>query len=257
MMKKSNGSSKIWTFILIVGILLIVGTLVYLVTLYMNYRRSNATYDGLRNEVVSSIDLSSEQEEGSNWYELASIDLTSLKERNSEVIGWLLFENEDISYPVMYSGEDDKYLHTTIDGDYAVAGSIFLEGENTSDLEDPHTIIYGHNMRNLSMFGRLKFYYRDNDYYKDHQYFQVFTDKGIFRYQIFGYEIVQSDSYVYTLYSEGDDSFADFIDSLKRNSYNKNDVKVTKDDKVITLSTCTTGEERFVVHGVRVDSYIY
>lgn len=254
-MKKSKGSSNIWTFVMVIGILLITGTLVYMLTLYLNYKKSNDTYNEVKKEVVSVMDGKDETEEEFKWYELATIDLAKLKEKNPEVAGWILFENEDISYPVMYSGEDDKYLHTTIDGDHAVAGSIFMEGENTPDFEDCHTIIYGHNMRNLSMFGKLKFYYRDNDYYNDHQYFQIFTEKGIYRYQIFGYEIVQSDSYVYSLYDEASDSFADFIDSLRRNSYNKNDINVTKDDKVITLSTCTKGEERFVVHGVRVDSY--
>ena len=76
-----------------------------------------------------------------------------MKQINPDVVGWIYFENDDLSYPVLYSGDNDKYLRTTIDGSDATAGAIFIEGGNSPDFQDQNTIVYGHNMRNLSMFG--------------------------------------------------------------------------------------------------------
>ena len=84
-------------------------------------------------------------------------------------------------------------------------------------------------MKNLSMFGKLKYYNRDENYYDSHQYFQILVDGKKYRYQIFSYASSMKDT----------------------------GIVPTKDDKVVTLSTCSTSGEtyRFVVHGVRVDEH--
>ena len=172
--------------------------------------------------------------------------------------GWIYFENEDISYPVLYSGDDDTYLRRTLDQKPATAGSIFLEGMNNPDFEDSHTLIYGHNMRNLSMFGKLKYYKEDPDYYMDHMYFQILKGDVVYRYQIFAYEDVTPDSYIYAVPYGPTEEFADFIDRIYASSYRQTGIVASKDDKILTLSTCSTsGEGRFVVHAVRVDEYPY
>jgi sortase B len=195
-----------------------------------------------------------EQEEF-HWYEMASVDLAGIQAENSDVIGWLFFENEDLSYPILFSGDDDLYLHTAVDGTSAKAGSIFMEGANTPDFEDSHTIIYGHNMRNLSMFGKLKYYKAKDDYYGDHMYFQIITDDVIYRYQIFAYEDVSVDSFVYEIPFAPNADFASFIEKIYKASYRDTGVVATENDKIVTLSTCSTEDHRFVVHAVRVDSH--
>ena len=112
----------------------------------------------------------------SPWYDDIDIDFAGLRSENPDVVGWIYFENEDISYPVMYSGDNSYYLRKTFKREHATAGSIFLEGSNKTDFSDCHTIIYGHNMKNLSMFGKLKYYNRDENYYDSHQYFQILVD---------------------------------------------------------------------------------
>ncbi|MBO6215720.1 MAG: hypothetical protein J6N76_09385 [Lachnospiraceae bacterium] len=61
---------------------------------------------------------------------------------------------ESISYPLLYSG-DDYYLRSNYLKEEEIAGSIYIDGNNSPDLDDAYTLIYGHNMRNLSRFGKL------------------------------------------------------------------------------------------------------
>ena len=85
-----------------------------------------------------------------------AVDFESLKAINPDVKGWLYIEALDISYPVVQGPDNDAYLHTTYEGTSNFAGSIFLDYQNQDDFSDGNTIVYGHNMKNLSMFGKLK-----------------------------------------------------------------------------------------------------
>ena len=248
--KKNN--SIVWKIVMLMGaaMVLIAGWNIYRIS--KDYSDSNALYSKLSDTYVAT---EKEKKEG-KWYDVAQVNLQELKKQNGDVTGWLYFENEDISYPIMYSGDDTTYLHTALDGSYASAGSIFMEENNHPDFQDSHTIIYGHNMRNLSMFGKLR-YYKQKEYYDNHTYFQIFTDKGIYRYQIFAYADVPADSFVYQVPYGTDDSFTSFIQQLKKQSYYDTGVDVTQKDKVVTLSTCSTTGKRFIVNAVRVDEYLY
>ena len=249
--KKRNGR-VVWKLVMLMGaaMVLIAGWNIYRIS--KDYSDSNALYSKLSDTYVAT----EKEKKEEKWYDAAQVNLQELKKQNGDVTGWLYFENEDISYPIMYSGDDTTYLHTALDGSYASAGSIFMEENNHPDFQDSHTIIYGHNMRNLSMFGKLR-YYKQKEYYDNHAYFQIFTDKGIYRYQIFAYADVPADSFVYQVPYGADDSFKIFIQQLKKQSYYDTDVEVTQNDKVVTLSTCSTTGMRFIVNAVRVDEYLY
>ncbi|MBR1852834.1 MAG: class B sortase, partial [Lachnospiraceae bacterium] len=182
----------------------------------------------------------------------------SLQAAYPDVAGWLYFENESISYPVMYSGDNERYLRTAYTGKAANAGSIFLDGEGSRDFSDPHTLIYGHNMKNLSMFGRLRYYRTEKDYYDGHRYFQIFTGSYIYRYEIFAYGQIPADSSIYYVYGASleDGNFKGLIRELKNISMQDTGVEVGPSDHVITLSTCTgDGDVRMIVSAVRVDEH--
>ena len=132
-----------------------------------------------------------------------------------------------------------------------------MEGANNSDFEDKNTIIYGHNMRNLSMFGKLKKYTREQDYYDNNKYIQIITPNMYYRYEIFAYESVNEDSEVYQISFEDDAAIESYINKIRELSERQTDIDVSVDDKIITLSTCSTlsSHKRFVVHAVRVDEH--
>ena len=129
-------------------------------------------------------DLETEPEDDPNaWYHDIDVDFAGLKEQNEDIVGWIYFEDEEsISYPLLYSG-DDYYLRRNYLKEEETAGSIFIDENNSPDLDDAHTLIYGHNMRNGSMFGKLNLYKTEEDYFENHRYFQLITEAGAYRYE--------------------------------------------------------------------------
>lgn len=256
-----RGKKGILAFILLVLGILIMGVSGYkLISQHLDYRRSNILYENLNDKYVSADNDSGDTEakqEKPAWVKEFKIDLAGLQKENPDCIGWLYQENSDqISYPIMYSGDDSYYLHATPDKKYALAGSIFVEGENNPDFSDSHTIIYGHNMRNLSMFGSLKFYH-DKGYYEEHPYFQIRTGEKAMRYRVFAYGIVPESSFVYVVPYEPGEEFAAFIQKLYDASEEDTGVEVRDTDKIITFSTCSTTGNRTVIHAVLEDTYVY
>ena len=218
------------------GLLLIAAALYELIPALLAYKRADDTYEALREAYVtgqpetSSDDPAEEGEELPAWYEALQVDFETLKEANPDVTGWIYFDNiEQIDYPV-------------------------LEGNNVPDFNDCHTILYGHNMKNGSMFGSLK-QYKNDGFYEKNEYFTVFTEDAAYRYQIFAYSDVPEDSDVYTTGYLPDETFDGFLTELLKSSYKDTGVTVGRDDKVLTLSTCSGDGLRFVVHAVRVDEH--
>ncbi len=191
-----------------------------------------------------------------NWYEKLQVDFGQLQNLNSDIVGWLFFENEDISYPILQGKNNDVYLRTTYDGKSARAGSIFLDCLNKNDFSDMHTLIYGHNMRDETMFGKLKNYYREEGYFENHKYFQVITPSECLRYEVIAYKTVPGDGDIYNIFTEDSVGYLDWLkDCIFKGNYASSGWKPDYRDKIITLSTCTSGNDRFVVCGRLIDSH--
>lgn len=182
-----------------------------------------------------------------------AVDFESLKAINPDVKGWLYIEALDISYPVVQGPDNDAYLHTTYEGTSNFAGSIFLDYQNQDDFSDGNTIVYGHNMKNLSMFGKLK-QMKEQEKYRDSVYFWMLTPESNDVYQIFSAFYTEADSDVYTLYSGGGEAFVQYLNTMAaRSEIPVEQLPMDENSHIIVLSTCaasdTTG--RFVVLGVR------
>ena len=190
------------------------------------------------------------------WYDEIKVDFKGLKETNPDVIGWITMDGvEELSYPVLQGKNNDTYLRTNIYGQHSIAGCLFLETSNSSDLMDYHNIIYGHNMRTDAMFGSLK-KFKDKNYYNTHQYFTVYTPERSFRYKIFAYQVVQPDSFIYTTGFQPGEDYQEFLDKIIKNSDITSPVDMKSEYRTVTLSTCTSDHvHRFVVHGVCVDTH--
>lgn len=250
----------------VVGLAFILVSVVSLTAILMEYKIEGDQNQSLRDKYVTdntgekteqSTAASPQQTTETAWYDAMSPDVEGLQELNEDVIGWIHFDNNEyIDYPILYSGEDDTYLHTDIYGNASKSGCIFLEGNNNPDLLDCHSILYGHNMKDLSMFGSLK-KYKTDDYYQDNAYFTVYLEDVAYRYQIFAWYDVDETDDVYTVGFAPDEQFAQFISKMYRKSYEDTGITVTKDDRVLTLSTCSTTGMRFVVHAVCVAQHSY
>lgn len=220
--------------------------------IYVTYTDNNIEIDKIPVfSVDNDIKPDTQDVSGEKWEDLIGVDIAGLRKENKDIVGWIYFENVDISYPILYSGDNLKYLRKTYTGEDARAGSIFIDGDNNSDFSDAHTIIYGHNMKNLSMFGKLKYYAEDREYISGHEYFQIITEGKKYRYKIISYKVVADDSAVYTIYKSCGQDFETFVSNvLKKGSYLDSNESIEDDDHLITLSTCS-GDDRFVVSAIR------
>ena len=185
-----------------------------------------------------------------------TVDFDELKKINPEVVGWIYVDAfpETISYPLLRGTDNDYYLHHTFKKQYLFAGSIFENFENRADFTDPNTIIYGHNMKNRSMFGNLKFLKEQERYDKD-PYFWILTPQGNFRYKIYAVMDTPVNSDVYTLFSDGGPEVLEWMEKQQKASTVENDIPLEEDDLTVTLSTCTANSSvRCVVLGKLVSS---
>lgn len=243
--------------IIIVGIALCAAVaiiaVIKLASIGKDYKKADDIYE-------ETAEKYTETNEDGKWYEMIDVDFDGLHKINDEIIAWLYFENEDISYPILRSEDNEKYFRTTYDGKNASAGSIFMESSNEPDMTDLHTILYGHNMKNLSMFGKLKYYKQDANYYDGHEYFQIITPNTKYRCKIFSYKDVAHDSDFYTIYRPCVCDFSTFVnDKIVSGSLleeKKADIEIADDSHVISLSTCTADDDtRFVVSALRIEEH--
>lgn len=175
-----------------------------------------------------------------------SVDFNALKEENKDVVGWIYSKDTPINYPVLQSDNNDYYLRRLITGEYNTAGSLFMDYKNKSNLEDNKTIIYGHNMKNATMFGTLQ-KYRNQEYFDQHKNMYYFTFEATYLVKIFSAYTVSTESNIYKDTNLTQNS----INEMIKNSNIKSDVEVTENDKIIILSTCAYDydDARYVVFG--------
>ena len=184
-------------------------------------------------------------------WDTADIELDKLMEAYPEMVGWVYFEDGHISYPIMQTEDNEKYSKLDYTGNEAPTGAIFLDYRSAADFSDANSIVYGHNMKDGTMFGSLREYRKDPAYYNDHQYFQIITPHKTYRYLIFEYMDVPETYVLYDYVAEAALEFVKDAEPVRIKSYMDSEIPVTKDSKVVTLSTCTRKDDlQFVVLGV-------
>ena len=185
---------------------------------------------------------------------LRNMDFAALQEVNSEVLGWILIPFTQVSYPFVQGTDNDYYLKHTWKKSYSVVGSIFMECENNSDLNDFNTIIYGHRMNNGSMFASLKNYSKQS-YWEEHPRIYIINDAGMYTYEIFSaYEVGTAED-TYRLSFADETVKQEFLDFCVGQSVIGTGIIPTVEDHILTLSTCTGRGHttRWVVQAVEVE----
>ena len=173
---------------------------------------------------------------------------------HTEAVGWIRFEDDLISYPIMQADDNSKYAIKDADGNDSETGAIFLDYRSSADFSDSNTIIYGHNMRDRSMFGALKNYKENLGFLDDHKYFQIITPEGSDRYMLFAFMDVPKNSYIYDVCGDNTSRMREFLDTIEYKTYIDTGIEPTVDDKIITLSTCTQKDDLFfVMFAVKVE----
>lgn len=235
------------------NLILAVSLGVFVVAGFQLIRIGKGYQDG-RKEYKEIQDLAVEEKKDKNDEDVFTVDFDKLAEKNPDVIGWLRFDPEPsvINYPIVQGKDNQEYLHRTFSKNENGLGAIFLNVDNNSNFKDSHSIIYGHRMKDGSMFKHLQDY-ESQTFWKKNPLFYIYTPKGrVFTYRIFGVGEVVDASDTYNTFFADQQAFQDFLDMTKKESLYETGVKVRASDRVVTLSTCTKSSDnhRFVVHGV-------
>lgn len=179
-----------------------------------------------------------------------NIDFNTLKKVNKDIVAWIYSEGTPINYPIAQANDNEYYLRRLLDKTYNPSGTIFIDCKNNSDFEDYNTIIYGHNMKNDTMFGTLT-NYKKQEYFKEHPYMYLFTENKNFKIELFaGYTTTsESDIYSFPKTSEKNEKL---IKTAMNNSTFKSQTEVKQENKIVTLSTCSYDFEsaRYVLLGI-------
>ena len=167
---------------------------------------------------------------------LKNMDFAALREVNSEVLGWILIPGTRISYPLVQGADDEYYLNHTWRGSRSAVGAIFVEAQNSADLSDFHTIIYGHRMNNGSMFHSLASY-QDLSYWQAHPYVYITDDSGSRKYEIFAAYEAGVTTPTYRLGFSTQIGKESFLEHCTTSSVIETGVVPTVYDRILTLST--------------------
>ncbi len=226
------------------------------------YAESAGTYDGLAEHVEVPGRTGEPEEPGAEEETgredsstvLPVVDFEALRENGPDIIGWLNLPDTAINYPVTQTGDNEYYLHHLYDGTYNKVGCLFADYENQADFSDRNTIIYGHNMRDGSMFAALN-EYDAQSYFDGHPQMYLVTPDGGYVMEVFSaFEAKPaesgSDTSPWRLSWKDDGAYTTWLSEMAGRSVIETDVTVTSSDKVLTLSTCTPGgKSRFIVMG--------
>ena len=268
--KKKKGGGIFWKLLFLVALCVFCFSMYQLVNIYLGYKKGVDEYHAVAEAttVQSSEPLEvveeKKDEEGNLIPEEEltvnppEVDFDALKAINDDVVGWLELEAiPSISYPIAQGEDNEYYLHRTIKKTYNFAGSVFIDSTNASDFSDCNTIIYGHNMKNGSMFGSLKKLLKDETLYDSDPYIYVYLPGYIYRYKIFSYYKDKPDSKMYWT-ADTLQEYRQYIRDALSLSVRDLGVETSEENNMVTLVTCSgsgAGKMRFFVHGEFIDRY--
>ncbi len=175
---------------------------------------------------------------------------------NKDIYAWVYVPDSKIDYPVLQHGTDDAYyLNHNLDGSKGYPGCIYSESLNNRDFSDPNTVLYGHNMKNGTMFNGLH-RFEDSQYFEEHPYIYIYTPDRLLVYGIYGaYEF--NNIHLLLGYDMGTEyGFGQYLDEVMEtrdmNTNFREELLPGVESRILTLSTCVSGksEKRYLVQGV-------
>jgi sortase B len=180
-----------------------------------------------------------------------SVDFQRLWEENPDIVAWLYGEDTPISYPIAQSEDNDYYLRRLLDGSYNVAGTIFLDYRCPSDFSGWNHVVYGHHMKNKTMFGSLADY-QDQSYYDEHPILYLCTPDQTYQVELVAGYVTPSDSAVYDLNFRTQEDRDRFLEEARAKSAFVSTAEAEEGEGLITLSTCSYEYQnaRFILIGI-------
>ena len=229
-------------FFLIISLIIMGICAVYIYNWLNESNHNDEIMETVKNAVIV------ENDDNSNAKE--TINFSELKKYNSDIVGWLKVNNTEVNYPVVKYTDNSFYLKHSLDKKYNSHGWIFADYQVKLDGNDKNITIYGHNIKDGSMFGSLKNVLQ-KDWYENEENLNIsfITEKEEMTYRVFSVYQIEKETYYTNNNFKNDSEFESFIQELKSRSITDFNIDVNADDQILTLSTCATNNNyRVVVH---------
>ena len=193
-----------------------------------------------------------EYNKADNSYEKIRVEKEeeNLYDKYEDYRGWIKIDNTNINYPIVQGKDNSFYLDKDINKNYLSSGSIFMNYLNHG-FNDENTVLFGHHMRNKTMFAQLKKYKEKEFFYGNNDIVIEVENGKVLKYKVFSAYVTDAkDNYIKTNFDDKD-QYKEFLEDIKNKSQYKSDIDVNENDKIITLSTCSYefNDARMVVHG--------
>ena len=250
--KKNKKYKKVILNIIIYMILFFV--LIYSGIKIFKWYNDKTNNNKIAEQIKSTVIVEEKNEDENENKEEYTVDFNKLKEQNNETVAWIKVNNTNVEYPVVKSTNNSFYLNHSFDKSKNSAGWIFADYRNKFDSTDKNIVVYGHNMRDGSMFGSMK-NILNSDWYDNEKNTNItlYTENEKCIYKVFSiYKIESEDYYIKTEFSN-DKEFEQFVNTIKKRSIKEFDIDVSKSDNILTLSTCANNNKyRVVLHAKRI-----
>ena len=198
----------------------------------LNERNAEKLYENVISDVITPADPGVEVKTP------ITVDFEALTQQNPDVVGWLYSADTPINYPVLKGNSNDQYLYTLLNGKYNKAGSLFADYRMKDTVEEAFNyIIYGHNMKNNTMFGTLT-EYKKQKYYEAHTELYLLTPDKSYRLRPYSGFITKAGSEIIYKLDHNATTLERYMTMIKERSTFKNDLVYTNGQPVVTLSTC-------------------
>ncbi|HCD81500.1 MAG TPA: SrtB family sortase [Ruminococcaceae bacterium] len=245
-----KAGNKLWIIILIIAVIGFVSGAAY----FVGMKLQSDGMDDTRSAAYASSSSGTASSKTVNYVE-PPVNFVELKKINKEIYAWINIPGTVIDYPILRSAADNAYyLNHTAEGKSSAYGAIYTEDYNDTDFADFNTVIYGHNMKNGTMFGSLR-KFRNKEFFNSNREINIYMPGRIMKYRIFAAHTTDDRHILLSYDFKNRDVCSQYLESIFSSkgmtSYFDNDIPVTADDRIITLSTCTgKDDERYLIQGV-------
>lgn len=263
--KRKKKKNTTWIFVILFSIF--ISIIVFCLIKIFIWGKDNKDTSKVINDIINAVNVTlrdddnntelvndtNEEETSDYWYyikfPLIDVDITELKEKNSDTVGWINVNNTNINYPFVQTKDNSYYLNHSFDKKYNEAGWVFLDYRNNNDLNNKNTILYAHSRLDKTMFGSLSKVLKSSWYNnKDNHIIRLSTDTENTLWQIFSVYKIPEESYYITTNFNSNKEYTKFLNTIKQRSIHNFNTNLDANDKILTLSTCYSDTERTVVH---------
>ena len=263
--KRKKKKNTTWIFVILFSIF--ISIIVFCLIKIFIWGKDNKDTSKVINDITNAVNVTlrddddntelvndtNEEETSDYWYyikfPLIDVDITELKEKNSDTVGWINVNNTNINYPFVQTKDNSYYLNHSFDKKYNEAGWVFLDYRNSKNINNKNTILYAHSRLDKTMFGSLSKVLKSSWYNnKDNHIIRLSTDTENTLWQIFSVYKIPEESYYITTNFNTNEEYSKFLNTIKQRSIHNFNTNLDTNDKILTLSTCYSDTERTVVH---------